>query len=719
MKTMAFEKGNFSLIALRILPGCKEHLKKILQEEWYLLNNWYERRGDQLLKRLDATLERNLYGENVSVSAIVGKNGSGKSSLMELIFRIVNNLDFCMMQGVTTEAAWPPLFIEGLRAELYFESYGQLGYVRCVEYEVVFKWGEDNAIQYKADNLQGRHDNDSMQQLAYISRHFCFNLVSNYAMMSLNPGDYWKDIAYPLDRKAKNGNWLDSIYNKNDGYTAAIGVEPYKGEGNINLYTQKKLCRARLVGMLIETGQKGEELFDDYSYHGINLKLDTAYMFKQGNDSRTDYEHGGNHLNLELPNLLRNEHCFATVILKRYGYVGLNKNDPTVMMAAAYLAFKTLHVAQIYPQYQNYRRVGRIRYFARDTRAFDKHIKDSMLIPVKNASLLVDSEQKLQDLVDEIKKDKSHVTLKIRQTQNFLNEVKVRYEREGDDWKCPVVKNYEAYMQLFDTKREEYKHINDNADSIMNFFPPPFFETEIFLKRNIKEDGKMSVRIVPYERLSSGEHQFIQTTVSLIYHIKNIASVSDGEGKAKYYNINLFIDEIEACFHPEYQQKFIKLFLGMIRGQNLTEKCNFNIVIATHSPFILSDIPRQNVLYLEEGKLAKENGKMVNPFCGNVCDMLRHSFFLKTGFMGEWAKDMVNDLITYLRYEGSETREEDYQYLFDWDRDKAKAFISMIGEPILKGSLMNKYAEVFGDQEDELLAWHKSEIEKLTKQRAQ
>lgn len=150
---------------------------------------------------------------------------------------------------------------------------------------MVFKWGEDNAIQYKADNLQGRHDNDSMQQLAYISRHFCFNLVSNYAMMSLNPGDYWKDIADPLDRKAKNGNWLDSIYNKNDGYTAAIGIEPYKGEGNINLYTQKKLCRARLVGMLIETGQKGEELFDGYSYHGINLKLDTAYMFKQGNTS--------------------------------------------------------------------------------------------------------------------------------------------------------------------------------------------------------------------------------------------------------------------------------------------------------------------------------------------------------------------------------------------------------------------------------------------------
>jgi hypothetical protein len=32
---------------------------------------------------------------------------------------------------------------------------------------------------------------------------------------------------------------------------------------------------------------------------------------------------------------------------------------------------------------------------------------------------------------------------------------------------------------------------------------------------------------------------------------------------------------------------------------------------------------------------------------------------------------------------------------------------------------MNRYAEVFGDKEDEMLAWHKSEIEKLTKQRAQ
>ena len=80
---MDFQKANFSLLAVRVLPDCQNHLKKVLKEEWYLLNGWYELKNNALAKRTDCQFERNLYGENVSISAIVGKNGSGKSSLME------------------------------------------------------------------------------------------------------------------------------------------------------------------------------------------------------------------------------------------------------------------------------------------------------------------------------------------------------------------------------------------------------------------------------------------------------------------------------------------------------------------------------------------------------------------------------------------------------------------------------------------------------------
>lgn len=39
----------------------------------------------------------NLFGHNISVNAIVGMNDSGEPSLLELIFRMVNNFCFYLM----------------------------------------------------------------------------------------------------------------------------------------------------------------------------------------------------------------------------------------------------------------------------------------------------------------------------------------------------------------------------------------------------------------------------------------------------------------------------------------------------------------------------------------------------------------------------------------------------------------------------------------------
>ena len=77
--------------------------------------------------------------------------------------------------------------------------------------------------------------------------------------------------------------------------------------------------------------------------------------------------------------------------------------------------------------------------------------------------------------------------------------------------------------------------------------------------------------------------------------------------------------------------------------------------------------------------------------------------------MGHFAKMMVTDLIHSLKHDV----QEDYRPLRKWDKEESKALIELIGEPLLKNSLMQMWTEKFGTGAEELIEWHKKEIERL------
>mgnify|MGYP000652508126 FL=1 len=197
----------------------------------------------------------------------------------------------------------------------------------------------------------------------------------------------------------------------------------------------------------------------------------------------------------------------------------------------------------------------------------------------------------------------------------------------------------------------------------------------------------------------------IYTITTFIYHIKNILSIQQSQ-RIKYRRINLVLDEVEICFHPEYQRQFVYNLINTIRRLKLNTYCAYNIIIATHSPFILSDIPKSNILYLEKGR-AKDKSLFENPFGANINDILKQSFFLDKGFVGEFAKDKINSLLDYLTLgrKGS------------WTEDSSMEFINMIEDIFMKQQLMSLYrSNIKSDTTEIEIKRLENEIKKLKKQ---
>ena len=235
-------------------------------------------------------------------------------------------------------------------------------------------------------------------------------------------------------------------------------------------------------------------------------------------------------------------------------------------------------------------------------------------------------------------------------------------------YKTFTYQDYENKLALHNPEMSVYDRLH--------ILPPSFFAEEVMLER--KEEGKTKGMIIPLRKLSSGERQFLFTTSCVIYHLMNLRSVR--KDRPKYRNYNVVLDEVEICFHPEYQRTFLRDLILLINRTGITDKCGINILMTTHSPFILSDIPQTNILYLEDGK-RRHHEDFKKPFAANVNDILYQDFFMKKGFMGALAQHKILRLVKFLSSE--EVTRESY------DMELADRLIEKVGDPLLKSKLVS------------------------------
>lgn len=678
----------FSLIKVEIFPPTDIEIRKRLESGVFS----FEKISD-----IDAM--RNFWGENISIHAIVGKNGSGKSTLFDIILILINNFSYYVLKDSWNNPNTLPLkFVQGLCAYMVFRIGNTEGKIDCNNDHIKFEFGEKRYAwgfqenDLSSDSIKGyclMNQKLNDEEILKITETFFYTIVINYSPHAYLEANYQKQSQKPWTNRA----WIASLFHKNDGYKAPLTITPYRDMGVFDMQRENYLNRARLAALLIYYSKMGASFISDYKLNRIDYVIDAHRLFNKFDIKKLirtpeeyeavkdDYNQRTTLILDAFKNILNNGTSIANDILENMDVSWSKGDDDTLMLSYLYLVYKVISAAGTYPSLKEYSAIG----------------NDLMNVfngyGVSSDSLKAWERKDTKGLCDLLKAD-SHITLKIRQTINFiyiwknLNETDRKKLTEAsfayEEYACHIAETYDM----------------DKLDNIMETLPPPFFSPTIFMDI-VKKDTKENDTPIDLSLISAGQLQYVHTMSNIVYHIENLLSIKE-ENRVKYHCVNIMMDEIELCYHPEYQRTFVYELVSTIKRLKLNKKCGINIMMSTHSPFVLSDIPQSNVVYIDEGKdVSEEHG--INTFAANVNELLNISFFLSNGFMGEFAKKKLESLINYL----TSPKNDDY-----WTEEKAKQVIKMVGDEVIHYQLKELYRKAFSNT-DSYKNWILQEARRL------
>ncbi|MCZ8354666.1 MAG: hypothetical protein O9340_08020 [Cyclobacteriaceae bacterium] len=161
----------------------------------------------------------------------------------------------------------------------------------------------------------------------------------------------------------------------------------------------------------------------------------------------------------------------------------------------------------------------------------------------------------------------------------------------------------------------------------------------------------------------------------------------------------LIIDEGELGFHPQWQKEYISSLINF--SVEVFEGNQIQIILTSHSPFVLSDLPKSNVVLLNK----KESGETFvdklpskeQTFAANIHELFADSFFMRNGTIGDFAKNKIEELIRIF-----ELPKKDIDKINEADKSRIKKLILLIGEPIIRDRLMDMYKDKFRERQETL-----------------
>jgi hypothetical protein len=727
----------FKLLAIRPLVGCNSKFLKNLEEDTiyqfyndyefvdgigYTITDCQKSQSVKIVKEKSSNVPDDLYGENINISAIVGKNGSGKSALIELLIAtiikvsLIVDKDFIIPEELYYNGE--NLFdkekfdrnvdkfnnsvekdLNELKVEIYYQHKSEFSAsnkankvitynsgkglkIRCIQLDcesIIIRDQVNESVRYfSLLDLDNANPSEQKipQELYYFLGDLFYTMVINYSHYGFNSNEI--------------GEWIKGVFHKNDGYQLPVVINPYRDNGNINTNSEKNLAKSRfLVNILQEDElrviQKNKKITH------ISIKLDSS-KFKWQQSKSTDSR---------ILNTEEEKRIILKLISEKFHIVKdvyTNEENHFFCYALDYLLIKLYKITN-YPIYRDYKNC-----FDEETISINgEKINQFRILP----------NELFANYLESLFANFSHITDKFRQALFFLQYCyfdKIDIEDNEKErileintlynWiNASYLNNLEIVTEKFNNEYEisfkenlikEYK----NGKFKLYHSLPSFFKIEYYFEDKVSNNN--------FSSFSSGEKQKIFSIHSVIYHLRNLISINENNSVGldkeihkliTYKNVNIIFDEIELYAHPDFQRSFINDLLKALKAIEI-KGYYINIIFITHSPFILSDIPKQNVLFLEvdeDSKKAKPreyDGD--NTFGANIHEMFTNGFFMEST-KGEFALSKIKEFLEFYQtvFDAKESEILEIKDFYILNRKKIRLMINLIGEIQIKAILQN------------------------------
>ena len=575
--------------------------------------------------------------------------------------------------------AEPPKYLEQIYASIKFklnETYLEL---KCEDTKMYLKenshivWYDEYSGEPINNNAEGKLKGDfdaftSSDKIIKTASKFFYTIVTNYSIQSFNYDDYEDE-----------GEWLHNVFHKNDGYSHPIVLNPFRTITGIDIENEGELTNYRLSAILlkdqriIKENKEKKSFIDGYhlkrlEYHYSPFKYyrNIFDSLKDGDSEKEAHKEDKTSALIEFINgkfldaFKAKGSCTNLILNTFFSNLQLSDESPSSFKTACvYIVYKVLSSTK-YPNYAKY---------------FSHYHKYDRCLDVTPAN------SDFKDFLEEIKSEQSHIANKLNQTIQFINEYKELEERIG----TPPLNDENSMFNFLSYIGE--RKLPNNITDIMRELPPPFFKVKILLCKKSQQNKEEEE--ISFNKLSSGEKQFAYMMSTYIYHLANLESITpkvtdtslhSKTGRVRYRMINLVFDEMELCFHPEYQRTFVNNLISYIKRMELNKTFSFNIILTTHSPFILSDIPACNILALKDGE-PDEQFKNEKTLAANIYDILNNGFFMDD-FIGEYSSIFIDEIIKKLNDSNDDISAKGQEILFKQ--------ISLIGDDFVRIKLLEK-----------------------------